>query len=167
MQIQTCSTIRTLVGLALLGSALMSSRETLSAQPASRAFPVAELPLVAEAALKGLETRVRILSRLEAKQVDLVLDSSLVPAALHANAQSALRGAVEKKGGGSTVPYRLTIRSFEQFSDSTAKATSTLETRPTGGCDTKTLVVLLVKRQKRWESNLVVDVVAPECKHPS
>jgi|GEM_PF-3360268 len=153
--------------VALLSSAIGLGHRPLAAQPAGRGLAADELPLVAAAALKGLEIRVRILSRLDSKQVDLVLDSALVPATLQVSAQRALRGAVIDRGGGAPVLYRLTLRSFEPLSDSTAKVLSTLETRPTGGCDTKTFAVLLVKRDHRWTSNLVVEVVAPACRQPS
>lgn len=140
----------------------------LAAQVPRRPVVGPDLPLVADAALKGLETRVRILSGLESKQVTVMLDSAFLPPASRASAQSALQRAVPVKGAaGAPISYRLTLRSFEMLSDSTAKAISTLETRPTGGCDTKTLAVMLVKREGRWQSNLVLDVVAPECKRAS
>lgn len=146
----------------------ISSLAPLAAQAPKRAVAATDLPSVVDATLKGLEIRVRILSGLESKPVAVVLDSAFLPAASRASAQSALQRAVPTKNTvGSPIAYRVTLRSFEMLSDSTAKAITTLETRATGGCDTKTFAVMLVKRESRWQSNIVLDVVAPECKRAS
>lgn len=137
----------------------------LYAQPPKRTVSAADLPAVAEAALKGLEVRVGILSGTETKPVVVALDSSLLSSAVRERGQSGLqRSASTKRVAGTPVTYKVKLYSIELLSDSTARAISTIQIRPSGGCDTKTVAVMLVKRENGWQANLVTEIVAPECR---
>lgn len=65
------------------------------------------------------------------------------------------------------IVYHLGKQSFEMLSDSVSKAIATIATRPTGGCDTKSFAVFMVRRDGRWQTNMVIEVVEQACKRAS